>query len=185
MASGEIDRLPVNELPRRYSLARSAVYKRIKDLGIEPVKVGNRAYVTAPQIRLLDQVHEFIRTGGTMAEFLEMRGIQTADDDYFDSSSGLSTIQPNDIIDLVSKIAAEMAARLQPSQNVNPLDYYQVLEQASACGWKLKTSEVAALLGMKDSEVTQHGDRFSEAGFVFTRSGRRSGGEAAWRVSKR
>ncbi|MGP1375407.1 MAG: hypothetical protein ACTS3T_21450 [Almyronema sp.] len=185
MGNGEIDRIPVNDLIDRYSLARSAVYKRLKDLGIVTIKVGNRAYVNAQQLRLLDEVHAFIQRGGTMAEFLEMRGLKPAEDDVTAESSGLSTLQPDNILDLVSKIAAEMAARLRPSQDVDPLACYKALEAAARNGWEIRTSEVAQLLQLDPREVSQYGDRFTDAGFVFTRVGYRSGGEAAWRVSKR
>jgi len=43
MSDGNIDRILVNHLSDRYQLARSAVYKRMSDLGIEREKIGNRA----------------------------------------------------------------------------------------------------------------------------------------------
>ena len=41
----EIDLIPVSQLPSRYGIARSAVYTRLKDLQIEPVKEGRKAFV--------------------------------------------------------------------------------------------------------------------------------------------
>ena len=39
----EIDhRIPVSQLPSRYGIVRSAVYTRLKDLQIEPVKEGRK-----------------------------------------------------------------------------------------------------------------------------------------------
>ncbi|MBF2086523.1 hypothetical protein [Thermoleptolyngbya sp. C42_A2020_037] len=181
MNGGEIDRIPVNQLMQRYGLVKSAVYKRLNDLGIDPQKVGNKSYVNAEQLRLLDDLHQFIKSGGTMPEFLESRGIQPAQNLSSGDSSGLSKVQP-DMINLVSAIAAQFANRLQPPPD--PLAYYQKLEDAARNGWLMRTSEIADLLDLSISEMQYYGDRFSEAGFTFTKSGYRAGGEIAWKVSK-
>ena len=72
MGDGNVDRIPVNQLSDRYDLARSAVYKRMADLGIERKKIGNRAYVSEAQLALLDELHSFIGVGGNVAEFIEL-----------------------------------------------------------------------------------------------------------------
>ncbi len=65
----EIDNFPVSQLQSRFSLGKQAVYNRLDALGIKPFKEGNRSYITADQLQLLDQLHEHINQGGTMAEF--------------------------------------------------------------------------------------------------------------------
>jgi len=183
MSNGEIDRLQVNQLSDRYNLARSAVYERIKALGIQTEKIGNKAFVNSEQLKLLDEFHEFIQRGGTAAEFREMRGIQKAEEAP-ELSSGLSAA-PSEMFGIITAIVSEVAARFQPpTPEPNPLGYYEFLEQAAQKGWLLRTSEVANLLDLPPSELRQYGDSFSEAGFVFTKAGYRSQGEVAWRVSK-
>lgn len=183
MNEGEIDRLQVNQLSDRYNLARSAVYTRLDALGIKPEKIGNKAYVSAEQLLLLDELHAFIQTGRSTAEFLEMKGIQRAEASPSGQSSGLSTVQP-EMMQFIAAIAAEMASRFQPpAPEPNPLAYFELLEQACRNGWLLRTSELAELLDLPPSEVGSY-DSFSEAGFVFTRAGYRAGGEVAWKVSK-
>lgn len=184
MSNEEIDRLPVNQLTVRYNLARSAVYTRLDALDIKPEKIGNKAYVNAEQLRLLDDLHQFIQAGGITAEFVESRGIRKSDTFPSGISSGLSTGQP-DIIQLVSAIAAQFASKLQPaSPEPDPFAYFEILEKAARNGWLLKTSEIAALLDLLPSDMKHYGDRFSEAGFTFTKAGYRVGGETAWKVSK-
>jgi len=189
MSYGEIDRFPVSQLTERYGdLARSAVYSRLDALGVKPKRVGNRAYVNAEQLRLLDDLHQFINSGRSTAEFLEIRGLNSATDSSSrqssEQSSGLSTVSP-DIVRLVSMIASEIASRFQPPMpEPDPLAYYETLERAAQQGWLLKTSEVAYLLRLPADEIQQYGDRFSEAGFIFTRAGYRAPGEIAWKVSK-
>jgi hypothetical protein len=191
MNNGEIDRLPVNQLGDRYGLVRSAVYTRLNALGIEPEKVGNRAYVSGEQLQLLDELHRFIQNGGQTAEFLDMKGIQRSEDKSFEPSSelssGLSLGLPGqpDIVRLVAMIASEIAAKFQPPPaERDRFAYFETLERAARNGWLLRSSEVAYLLELPESELRHYGDRFSEAGFVFTKAGYRSGGEVAWRVSK-
>ncbi|MDJ0707004.1 MAG: hypothetical protein QNJ46_27330, partial [Leptolyngbyaceae cyanobacterium MO_188.B28] len=185
MGSGEIDRFPVNQLGNRYNLVRSAVYTRIKALGVRTQTIGNKAYVNSEQLRLLDELHQFIQSGGTTAEFLERIGLQKSSPDSSGLSAGLSTTQPNDIIKLVTAIASEVASKLQPQPpEPDPLAYFERLEQAAKNGWYLSTSEIAYLLDLSPSTVEGMGDRFSEAGFIFTRAGYRTQGEVAWRISK-
>lgn len=191
MGGGNVDRVPVNQLTDRYSLARSAVYKRMADLGIEREKIGNRAYVNREQLALLDELHRFIGVGGNVAEFIERKGLNAnAQSDRSSTaatdgqSSGLALNQ-SDMVKLVSAIAAEMANKLQPaSAPADPLAYYESLERAASKGWKLRTSEIAALLRLDPQEINNYNHTFYEAGFVFTRAGYRSGGEIAWKVSK-
>ena len=190
MSDGNVDRIPVNQLSDRYNLARSAVYKRMADLGIEREKIGNRAYVNAEQVKLLDELHSFIQVGGNIAEFIARKGLDAPKaanaKDSEDASFGLALNQ-SDMVKLVSAIAAEMTAqmnqmRIAPS---DPLAYYESLEKAARNGWKLRTSELAELLKLDPAEINRFDQTFYEAGFTFNRAGYRSGGEAAWIVSKR
>ena len=65
----EIDNFPVSELQSRFNLGKQAVYNRLDALDIKPFKSGNRAYITADQLQLLDRIHEHLIQGGTMADF--------------------------------------------------------------------------------------------------------------------
>ncbi len=180
-----IDRVPVNQLPDRYNLVRSAIYTRLDALGIEPEKVGNKSYVNAAQLRLLDNLHEFIQAGGTTAEFQESRGIRRRKDNSSGQSSGLSTGQPQADLSQLLNVLSDFATKLQPvAPKPDPFAYLETLERAAQTGWLLRTSEVAELLRLSPTEMQLYGDRFSEAGFVFTKAGYRSGGEIAWKVTK-
>ena len=190
-----IDRVPVNQLPDRYSLVRSAIYTRLDALGIEPEKVGNKSYVNAEQLRLLDNLHEFIQAGGTTAEFQESRGIRRRKEHSSGQSAGLSTAQSSiqaggqssgqSEMSQFLTVLSDFATRLQPAAPTpDPFAYLETLERAAQTGWLLRTSEVAELLKLPPAEMQLYGDRFSEAGFLFTRAGYRSGGEIAWKVTK-
>jgi len=178
MGNGAIDRLTISQLIERYRLARSAVYKRIEALGIEAQKIGGKAFYGSAQVQLLDALHDFIQRGGNTAQFIEMRGIQP-EESFPEESTGLTTGQ-SDLLNLMNR----MLPWLKPPEP-DPLGYFEKLEQACRNQWQLSTSEVANLLGMSAAEIQRYGDRFYEAGFVFSRAGYRAGGELAWKVSKR
>jgi hypothetical protein len=64
------------------------------------------------------------------------------------------------------------------------LSYLRELEEACTQQWLLSTSELADLLGLTPGTITDYGEEFSDAGFTFTRAGKRKGGEIAWRIGK-
>ncbi|MDJ0707003.1 MAG: hypothetical protein QNJ46_27325 [Leptolyngbyaceae cyanobacterium MO_188.B28] len=99
MGNGEIDRFPVGKLPARYDLVRSTLYARRKALGVRPQKIGNRAYINAKELNLLDDLHQFIQAGGSTAEFLELRGLRRTDA----VSSGLSLGQSVTYLERVAR----------------------------------------------------------------------------------
>jgi hypothetical protein len=186
----EIDRIPITQLPSRYGIARSNLYTRLKDLGIEPEKMGKKAYVNAEQLRLLDALHEHIQKGGTTGEFLKwlrgdspretLRDRAQPNQTLAVSSNEQSLVfQPHALVAVVEAIVK----RLLPNSG-NRLSYLRELEEAYERGWLLSTSEVADLLGLSPKTIAGYGQEFDDAGFVFTRAGTRKGGEIAWSIDK-
>ena len=60
-----VDLIPLSQLPSRYGIARSNLYTRLKDLKIESVKQGRKAFITADSLQLLDGLHAHLEQGGT------------------------------------------------------------------------------------------------------------------------
>lgn len=122
--SGQNDRcLPVEALSTRYSIGKTAVYTRLKALGIQPEKVGNRAYVIAAQIALLDALLDHIQAGGITPVFLKDKGLhpygnlsspQDSDGQSVELSSGL-ILNQSDVGKLARAIAAELTALFRKS----------------------------------------------------------------------
>jgi len=186
----EIDRLPLSQLPGRYGIARSALYTRLKDLQIEPIKEGKKAYIDAPSLQLLDELHEHIQQGGTTNEFLKQKASKSTGQSRTDDrtqqeglivqdSPGQITLQPSGLVSLVEAIVK----RLLPKTG-SRLSYLRELEEACEKGWLLSTSELADLLGLSAKTLAAYGQHFEDAGFVFTRAGTRKGGEIAWAIDK-
>jgi hypothetical protein len=184
----EIDLVPVSQLPSRYGIARSALYTRLKDLKLEPEKQGKKAFVDASQLERLDALHSHIQKGGTTGAFLKQSESpgQLARQDSPGQSSAIVQDSPGQIdtsptAALVTVIEA-IVKRLMPAPS--RLSYLRELEEACSQGWLLSTSELADLLGLTSGTITDYGEEFSDAGFTFTRAGKRKGGEIAWRVGK-
>ena len=188
-----IDLVPLSQLPSKYGIARSNLYNRIKDLKIESVKQGRKAFVTAEQLELLDGLHAHLGRGGTTMGFLEILKKQ---------GHGLAVIPSNEHsvsywttpkedaqpiialnpVALVSTIETVVKRLIPPSNN--RLNYLKELEEAYQNGWLLSTSELSDLLGFAPKTIAGYGEELSDAGFTFTRSGTRKGGEIAWSIDK-
>ena len=70
-------RTPVSQLSVCDKIVKSVVCTRIKALGIKTEKISVRAYVTDKQLVLLDDLHEFIWSGRTTADFIFHRGFDS------------------------------------------------------------------------------------------------------------
>lgn len=178
----EIDRVPITQLPSRYGIARSNLYTRLKDLGIEPEKQGKKAFVNAEQLQLLDALHEHIQKGGVTSEFLK-----NIDNACIQPERALAKL-PTEQIPLFEPttfvaVVESIVKRLLPSTG-SRLSYLRELEEAYEKGWLLSTSEVADLLKLSPKTIAAYGQEFEDAGFVFTRVGIRKGGEIAWAIDK-
>lgn len=185
MAGGEIDKYPVAQLEDRYDLARSAVYNRMKQLGIKPERVGNKSYINREQLELMDSLHRFINeTGGSAAEFIEARGLNRpsangSNGNGQNPGSGLAL--PGDFGRFMSAMADFMSRSQPPPDPIKP---YRDLEEAARGGWQLKTEHIAYLLNVSVGEIERCPDQFQDAGFIFTRVGYSRDGQAAWQVTK-
>ena len=191
-----IDLIPLAQLPSRYGIARSNLYNRIKDLKIESVKQGRKALVNAEQLELLDGLHAHLERGGTTLGFIQLlkkRGYQLTHDSTVNSPVSYSedlnhsepTISLNStaLVNVIETVIETVIKRIVP-QSTRRLTYLEELESAYQNGWLLSTSDVSDLLGLTSKTIASYGQEFSDAGFLFARSGTRKGGEIAWSIDK-
>lgn len=176
MPETTIDSLPVASLPDRYGIARSVLYNRLTDLKIETEKRGNKAYVSADQLQLLDELHQHIQAGSNTAEFLASHGLTNRQTGL----SGEQSVGQLAVMEPSALMAALMSAFsvVQPPQS-DSLTNLERLEKACSHGWLLSTSQLAPLLGLKSLT----GKKIHRYGFTFTRVGR-NGAESAWAIAK-
>jgi hypothetical protein len=209
MASdAQIDRIALSGLQSRYGIGRTAVYTRIQALQIEPIRKGNKAFVTSEQLKLLDELHEYLKLGNSMSEALEKMGRQTTqefDTEKINTKSPLSSEQYSEqslAKGESSAIAASLAALIQEvtrtqeqmlaqqrqiaelyRSTADPLAPQRALEEAYQHGWQLSTSQLAQILGLSPKNLGRY-QAFEQFGFTFTRCGRQSQ-QTTWTVTKK
>jgi hypothetical protein len=186
-----IDLVPLTQLPSRYGIARSNLYNRIKDLKLESVKQGRKAFVNAEQLQLLDGLHAHLGRGGTTLGFIQLlkkKGQNALSTVERPASYLTETSQESEPIIAINPVALvstiEMVVKRIVPQSTRRLTYLEELESAYQNGWLLSTSEVSDLLGLTSKTIASYGHEFSDAGFLFTRAGTRKGGEIAWSIDK-
>ncbi len=157
-----IDLIPLSQLPSRYGIARSNLYTRLKDLKIESVKQGRKAFVTAASLELLDGLHAHLEQGGTTSEFIKKLQeynnqivsiphnsssmSYSVDTEY--SSEPTITLNPSALVGVIETVVK----RLIPTSR-SRLNYLRELEEAYQNQWLLSTSEVADLLGLNQKTI--------------------------------
>jgi len=62
-----------NDLSEKYGVSRAVVYDRLNALHIKPYKQGNRSYITADQLKLMDDLHAHLSAGGKTNKFVKER----------------------------------------------------------------------------------------------------------------
>ena len=185
----EIDRFPVSELRDRFNIGRTALYERMNTLSIKPVKQGTKSYVSGEQLQWMDELDFHLKSGGGLSDFKQ--SVQRTSGEQTEQlslpiSREISPAQSSAIVSVIEGVVQSVFTRLapQPAQAGMRLAHLRELEEAYEKKWILSTSELADLLGLSATTVRGYGDQFEEAGFVFERSGTRSRGEVAWKVSK-
>jgi hypothetical protein len=84
----------------------------------------------------------------------------------------------------IQGLAAIFPTPLPPARKGLELAAYRELAEAAREAYQLSTQNVANLLGLKSSTIVSYGNRFEDGGFVFTRVGKRKGGQIAWQVDR-
>ena len=168
-----IDSVPVSGLTDRYQIGRTALYDRLKALGIEPEKRGRSSHISGSQLDQMDELDTRLKAGEPMPS--NMTTGQTEHDrrTFTEHSPNLSTEHsPNNLTTLspsTDSALLTLASMLQATQHKDPMANYHALQSACDHGWLLTTESVRELIGVKP-----HGAEFDRLGFRFVRSDRRT-----------
>ncbi len=183
----ELDLIPVADLPNRYGVVRSNIYNRLSALKIEPEKQGNKAYINADQLALMDALDVHVKAGGKLSDF-RSGGLSYSptgqveasyrSQDTMDMTPEQTGLGWFGMIEAIASKVADIITIRQPSPPPDPLANLRALQEVVDQGWLLSSSQVAQLLGVKP-----HGSEFSRHGFTFTKTGK-VGSESAWKVTR-
>jgi hypothetical protein len=171
-----VDSVPVASLTDRYGVGRTALYDRLKALGIEPEKRGRASYVSADQLDQLDQLDTRLKAGepmpklttGHLAEHDHRTFTEQPPNTSPNTSIALSPSTDSGLMVLASMLQASLREPRDLMQN------YRDLQAAADHGWLLPTDKIRELIG-----VSPRGDVYDRLGFRFVRSDRRT----EWSVS--
>ena len=181
MSETELFDYPIKQLPDRYGIARSAVYVRMKRLNITPHTQGNRSFINASQLELMDDLHDFLTedSSRTIDDFLRRRSAVEVMQQVFPTTGQLARQQAGH---LQGQSFPEL--EYKPGSNAAQLrERFEFLDRASERGWLLSTSDLARLIGLEPASVVKH-DELSRWGFTFTKCTERSGREVNWAVKR-
>lgn len=179
------DRTPVAELTKRYQIGRTQLYEKrlaaMSRAGLgEPIKIQNKAYVTAEQLKFLDALDKWIgENGSDVDRFLAERYGLHSDDGQ--KSSALATTReamPESREALLLEILSATVQQISRTQ-ANTLNNFEQLERAYQNRWHLPTHKLSELLDLK----TLKGDTIERYGFKCTRLESR-GRESEWLIEK-
>lgn len=179
-----IDGLGIDQLMQRYGLnSKTQLQTRRDKLGLkfEAPNGGRKTIATHDQILLLDQLHDFIKNGGSIDKFCEMRRVNHSTELATESNSGQSDLlQISQGMMLLANAITSGAGNLfatRLSTPTDPLMIQEQLQRVSDRGWVVSTSQLSQILGVKSFGS----DRY---GFVFVKSGQ-VGREAGWVVRRK
>lgn len=164
-----IDSVPVSGLPDRYKVGKTAIYDRLKALGIEPEKRGRSSHISGAQLDQMDELDTRLKAGEAMPSNLTT-GQTEPDRRTFTEQSLNNSIALSPSTDSNLLTIALLQTLKKPT---DIMANYHALQSACDNGWLLPTDKVRELIGVKP-----HGDKFDRLGFRFVRSDRRT----EWKV---
>jgi len=164
-----MDLLPIADAQSRYDIGKTALHARIRHCRISPVRTGNRSFLNAQHLEILDALDQHLATGHGMADF----------------HSPIAELVEEEVVTDRSPIVrreetAPVRIELPPIAAYNRIDdLRKLLEFLSDCaerGWLLPTSEIHNLIGASPRRTG-----WSRYGFVFEAAGTH-GNQTAWSV---
>ena len=157
----QVDSVPVSTLPDRYGIGKTAIYDRLKALGISPEKRGRASYVSSSQMEQLDELDIRLKAGELMPSL--------SIDEPIVPISSIATLSPS--TDSILQ-ALEM---FKPDPD--PLRNHEFLKRCADNRYLLTTRELRRFAGTVPNCVQE----FNKMGFTFTRSNQNN---AEWIVSR-
>lgn len=160
-----VDSVPVASLTDRYQIGRTAIYDRLKALGIEPEKRGRASHISSAQLDQMDQLDLRLKAG----EPMPIMTTEHSPDTYTEQppNTSIATLSPS--TDAAILTLAAMLKR--PS---DPLSNHAALQRCADSKWLLSSAQLREFVGIQPK-----GNEFKRMGFTFTRHDRE------WEVTAR
>ena len=172
----------VKDLMERYGrTSRDTIYSWCRHARVELRKDDRGlSYATPQQVELLDQVANHVKEGRSLKHFVQVSSltVEPVSDTLSDTSSPIDVRFTSDSVSDTERLWQLVGAIASNLQVRSPLQAYRDLEEARQQQWKLSTTQVRQLIG-----VRPHGQVFVRGSWIFQRDGK-IGASGAWRVHK-
>ncbi|NET30350.1 hypothetical protein [Okeania sp. SIO1I7] len=190
----------VQDLLKRYGLnSRTSLYKRLNYLEMELAKnTDDKRFATPGQLKLLDQLHDHIKAGGSMATFAlpSQVDVVSAESEQYsvqgeqsnNAKNGLQSeqqseqhsVQPSNSEMLLESLVGAVIQNMNPP--FNPLQKHLDLIKCEEKKILLTTKEVEEIIGRKPRKIK--GESYGIiGGWKFIAKGR-SGNQILWQVEQ-
>lgn len=179
----EIDTIALTDVQERFQIGRTALYDRLKALGITPEKIGNKSYINSEQLAQMEALHEHLKTG-KLSDFMASHSPRTPNSQSGQLAQPVATVSgitPSaiEVIDRVLDRLLQTAVQAAPKSKSVNFANLEALDRAADKRWHLSSSQVKDLLGVASLPKSP----FTRFGFSFEKAGK-NGNEAAWRITK-
>ena len=194
----------VKELLLKYGLSsRTALYSRLRVLGIELAKDDNdKAFATPEQLAELDELHDHIKGGNKMSTFVKASKVHVVSNiseqfsvhstEQENTKNGhlseQSTVQGTNTVDeaplkeaiILDRLVGAIINNINPAKS--PLDKHRELQESEQNNWRLTTKEIEEIVGKKPRK--KKGENYCTiGGWKFVPRGK-SGNQNLWSVEK-
>ena len=151
-----VDRVPISHLYDRYGIKKTALRNRLKKAGIKPINEGRKSYVSAEQLRLLDELNANLKSSGV---------IKSINND--------SVLFKPDFVQITQQILAETN---------NPFCDLEMLQTLCDRGWLIDTARLAKILRISPTTLIKH-RKYYHCGFCCVKTSKQRG-NSVWKVLK-
>jgi hypothetical protein len=177
------EQVPVKDLPELLNVPRSRVYTLLDALEITPSKLGRSAYVEQADFLRLEALQSAIRSGSTIAEWLNTNPNPGSPPQEVALVSSLDTVgqmpeaSPGLVLSAVERILTQVLPPAKPSLK----EKLETLALAAREGLSLSNTELAELLNLSPKTLSRR-TKFHANGLTFSKT--KEGGSIYWRIDK-
>lgn len=110
----------IGKLGDRYSLGKSAVYKRLEFFAITPSKKSGESFLQTRELQQLDELHDWIGTGNSMTSFDKGEMVTASSAGIEEAAPAIeyTTAETGHQINQLVRVAMEKAAGVLMAENI-------------------------------------------------------------------
>ena len=166
--------LTIQDLVARYDISRQQIYERMKAVGVNPIKRGNRSLFDEAMVATLDEQHLRLKEGFPLRDTVSPT---TIDVTPLQTTYIKQTAPESSQVEAFKALGTVIADALQtvefhPTQDTE-LTIHRQLQEIADQKWTVTTRMLARILGQSNSSLHSWGSTTKRLGFSIERTGER------------